>query len=100
VFSRPPYFQRETSLLPSPLRGPRRAKLALEVGGGGATSTAPMSRRGFPNDRQAQGPDRLLRRGLCDPRCRRRRLSGALLVTHAAGAAVARRGRGALDRNL
>ena len=51
-------------------------------------------------DRQAQGPDRLLRRGLRDPRRRRRRLSGALLVAHAAGAAVARRGRGAVDRDL
>ena len=38
-------------------------------------------------------------RGLRDPRRRWRRLSGALLVAHAAGAAVAWRGRRALDRD-
>ncbi len=35
-----------------------------------------------------------------DPRCRRRRLSGALRLAHAAGAAVAGRGGDAVDRDL
>ncbi len=46
-----------------------------------------------PNDRQTQRHRRQLRRGLHHPRRQRRRLSGALLGAHAAGAAVARRGR-------
>ena len=39
------------------------------------------------DDRQAQGHDRQLRRGFRHPRRPRRRLSGALLVAHPAGAA-------------
>ena len=41
------------------------------------------------DDRQAQGHHRLLRRGFRHPRRQRRRLSGALLGAHAAGAAGA-----------
>src|SRR5271163_2481064 len=51
-------------------------------------------------DRQAQGADRFLRRGFRHPRCRRRRLSGALLLTHLAGSARGGRGGRAVDRDL
>ena len=52
------------------------------------------------HDRQTQRHRRQLRRGLHHPRRRRRRLSGALLGAHPAGAAGAGRSGDAVDRDL
>ncbi len=55
---------------------PARTTLPALPTEGGSRACPSRSR----DDRQAQGPDRFLRRGLRDPRRRRRRLSGALLA--------------------